>query len=125
MDENQLATEIIGAAIEVHRHLGPGLLEAVYRDCLVYELKDRGITVERERTIPVRYKGLELPAAYRADLIVSDRVIIELKAVDILLPVHAAQLLSYLRISEKKLGLLINFNMAQLREGIRRIVNQL
>jgi GxxExxY protein len=97
----------------------------VYRDCLVYELKDRGITVERERTIPVRYKGLELPAAYRADLIVSDRVIIELKAVDILLPVHAAQLLSYLRISEKKLGLLINFNMAQLREGIRRIVNQL
>jgi GxxExxY protein len=125
MDENQLATEIIGAAIEVHRQLGPGLLEAVYRDCLVYELKDRGINVERERTIPVRYKGLELPAAYRADLIVSDSVIVELKAVDILLPVHAAQLLSYLRISEKKLGLLINFNMAQLREGIRRIVNQL
>jgi GxxExxY protein len=125
MDENQLATEIIGAAIEVHRQLGPGLLEAVYRDCMVYELKDRGINVERERTIPVRYKGLELPAAYRADLIVSDSVIVELKAVDILLPVHAAQLLSYLRISEKKLGLLINFNMAQLREGIRRIVNQL
>lgn len=125
MEENELATGIIGAAIEVHRQLGPGLLEGVYRDCMVYELKDRGLHVEREVTIPVRYKGLELPAAYRADIVVGERVIVELKSVDVLLPVHAAQLLSYLRISEKKLGILINFNMAQLREGIRRIVNKL
>jgi GxxExxY protein len=125
MEENGLATDIIGAAIEVHKQLGPGLLESVYRDCMVYELKTREICVVREVSVPVRYKGIEFSAAYRADLVVADKVIVELKAVDILLPVHAAQLLSYLRISGKRLGLLINFNVSQLRDGIKRIVNQL
>ena len=125
MEENGLATDIIGAAIEVHKQLGPGLLESVYRDCMVYELNLREISVVREVSVPVRYKGIEFSAAYRADLVVADKVIVELKAVDILLPVHAAQLLSYLRISGRRLGLLINFNVSQLRDGIKRIVNQL
>ncbi len=125
MDENEVATEVIGASIEVHRLLGPGLLESIYRDCLVHELKERGVGVEREVTMPVSYKGLEFPAAYRADLVVGNSVIVELKAVETVLPVHAAQLLSYLRISGKRLGLLINFNVRQLRDGIKRIVNQL
>ena len=125
MEENDLATEIIGAAIEVHRHLGPGLLESLYRDCMHYELSIRGMNVEREVTMPVRYKELQFATAYRADLVVGQKVILELKAVDALLPVHAAQLLSYLRISGKRLGLLVNFNVAQLRNGIKRVANRL
>ena len=125
MDENALSNDVIGAAIEVHRQVGPGLLEAIYQECMAYELKVRGLKVAREVTLPVRYKKLEFPAAYRADMIVEDRLILELKAVDILLPVHAAQLLSYLRMSQLKLGLLINFNVSQLKDGIKRIVNQL
>jgi GxxExxY protein len=125
MEENDLATKIIGAAIDVHRQLGPGLLESVYRDCMVYELKNRGLGIEREKTVPLRYKDLEFQAAYRADIIVDGKVIVELKAVDNLLPVHAAQLLSYLRLSGCKLGLLINFNVAQLRDGVKRVANQL
>jgi GxxExxY protein len=125
MDENALSNEVIGAAIEVHRQLGPGLLESVYRDCLVYELKSKELDVAREVTMPVRYKGLEFPAAYRADLVVEKKLILELKAVEALLPVHAAQLLSYLKISGARLGLLINFNVAQMKNGIRRVVNQL
>ena len=125
MEENELATEIIGAAIEVHRQLGPGLLESVYRDCMVYELKSRGLDIEREKTLPLRYKGLEFQAAYRADIVVGGKVIVELKAVDNLLPVHAAQLLSYLRLSGCRLGLLINFNVAQLKEGVKRVANHL
>ena len=125
MDENELSNQVIGAAIEVHRHLGPGLLESVYRDCMAYELKERGIKVAREVSLPVRYKAMEFPGAYRADLVVEDKLILELKAVDILLPVHGAQLLSYLRLSGMKLGLLVNFNVSQLRDGVRRIVNKL
>jgi len=125
MDENALSNDVIGAAIEVHRQVGPGLLEAIYQECMAYELKVRGLKLAREVTLPVRYKGLEFPAAYRADLVVEDRLILELKAVDILLPVHAAQLLSYLRMSHLKLGLLINFNVARLKDGVKRIVNQL
>jgi GxxExxY protein len=125
MDENSLATEIIGAAIDVHRQLGPGLLESVYRDCMAYELGERGLAVEREVMLPLRYKGLQFQSAYRADLVVGERVIVELKAVEVLLPVHAAQLLSYLKVSQKRLGLLINFNVARLREGVKRIANDL
>ncbi len=125
MDENELSNEIIGAAIEVHKHLGPGLLENIYQECLAYEIKSRGYKVAREVVLPVRYKGLDFPAAYRADMLVAERVIVELKVVDALLPVHVSQLLSYLRIGRLKLGLLINFNVAQLREGIKRVVNEL
>ncbi|OGI50485.1 MAG: GxxExxY protein [Candidatus Muproteobacteria bacterium RIFCSPHIGHO2_02_FULL_65_16] len=125
MDENELSNEVIGAAIEVHKHLGPGLLESIYQTCLAHELTNRGFKVAREAVFPVRYKGLEFPAAYRADLVVQDKLILELKAVDVMLPVYAAQLLSYLRMSGLKLGLLINFNVSHLRDGIKRIVNQL
>jgi GxxExxY protein len=125
MDENDLSNEVIGAAIEVHKHLGPGLLESIYQECLVYEIKWRGHDVEREVVLPVRYKGIDFPAAYRADMFVGRKLIVELKVVDVLLPVHVSQLLSYLRMSRLKLGLLINFNVAQLKDGIRRVVNEL
>lgn len=125
MDENALSSEVIGAAIEVHRHLGPGLLESIYRTCLVHELRLRGYQVAQEVTLPVTYKGREFSAAYRADVVVEDQLVVELKAVEIVLPVFSAQLLSYLRISGKKLGLLINFNVPQLKDGVKRLVNQL
>jgi len=125
MDENELSNKVIGAAIEVHKHLGSGLLESVYRDCLAHELAERGIFVEREVAMPVRYKGVEFSVGYRADLIVEKRIIVELKAVDSLQPIFTAQLLSYLRMSGLKLGLLINFNVAKLADGIKRVVNNL
>jgi GxxExxY protein len=125
MDENEISNKVIGAAIEVHRHLGPGLLESGYRDCLAYELTAAGLGVERESVLPVRYKRLEIAAGYRADLIVDKSLIVELKAVDSLLPIFTAQLLSYLRLSEIKLGLLINFNVPRLGDGIKRVVNNL
>lgn len=125
MDENELSNVVIGAAIEVHKHLGPGLLEAVYRGCLAHELMERGISVEREVVMPVRYKGIEFSVGYRADLIVEKRIIVELKAVDSLQPIFTAQLLSYLRMSGLKLGLLVNFNVPKLADGIKRLVNNL
>ena len=125
MDENELSNEVIGAAIEVHRHVGPGLLESVYQECLAYELGTKGYVVERELPLSIRYKGIEFPAAYRVDLLVEGKLMLELKAVDVLLPVYSAQLLSYLRMSRLKLGLLINFNVPQLKDGVKRIVNQL
>jgi len=125
MDENELSNVVIGAAIEVHKHLGPGLLEAVYRGCLAHELMERGISVEREVVMPVRYKGVEFSVGYRADLIVEKRIIVELKAVDSLQPIFTAQLLSYLRMSGLKLGLLVNFNVPKLADGIKRLVNNL
>ena len=125
MDENELSRIIIGAAIEVHRILGPGLLESVYRDCLAYELRSRGLNVEQEKSLPICYKELQVPSAYRLDLLIEHKIIVELKAVDILLPVYSAQLLSYLRLTGLKLGLLINFNVEQLRQGVKRIVNNL
>jgi len=125
MDENELSSHVIGAAIEVHRHLGPGMLEAIYRDCLVHELHSRGFGVEKEVVLPVRYKDLELLSGYRADLVVQKLVIVELKAVESLAPIFTAQLLSYLRMSGLRLGLLINFNTMQLKDGIKRVVNNL
>ena len=125
MDENQLSNEVIGAAIEVHKTIGPGLLESIYQECMVYELTNRGFQTAREVSLPVRYKGLQFPAAYRADIVVEDKLILELKAVEVLLPVYSAQLLSYLRMSGLKLGLLINFCVPHLRDGVKRIVNQL
>ena len=125
MDEDTLSKKIIGAAIEVHKSIGPGLLEGIYQRCLAYELKLLGLNVSSEVTLPVRYKDLEFEDAYRVDLLVEDKVIVELKAVETMLPVHSAQLLSYLEMSSLKLGLLINFSVPQLRDGIKRLANKL
>jgi GxxExxY protein len=118
-----LSGEIIGAAIEVHRQLGPGLLESTYRACLVEELRQRGLAHRQQLTLPINYKGLLLDAGYRLDLLVDDLVILELKSVRRLEPVHHAQLLTYLRISGRWLGILLNFNTDQLRKGLQRLVN--
>lgn len=124
MDEglDRVTEAIIGAAIEVHRELGPGLLESTYEACLAYELAQRGLKVERQKPLPVVYKGLKLDIGYRVDLLVEDRVVVELKAVDHLEPIHEAQLLSYLRLSGCNVGLLINFNVRILKDGIKRLV---
>jgi len=112
---------IISAAIEVHRYIGPGLLESVYEECLCHELQLRQIPFQRQVPLPVRYKGLQLPHGHRLDLLVNNTVVVELKAIETLLPVHKAQLLSYLRLGHWPLGLLINFNEARLVDGLRRI----
>ena len=122
MNENQLSREIIGAALEVHRALGPGLLESAYEECLAREFSIRGMAFERQVPLPVSYKGAAVDAGYRVDFVVSGLVIVELKAVDALLPIHAAQLLTYLKLSDKRLGLLINFNVVRLRDGLQRVV---
>ena len=119
---NRLTGQVIGAAIEVHRHLGPGLLESAYETCLAYELEDRGLSYERQRALPLVYKEFRLDQGYRADLLVEQQVVVEVKAVERLAPVHEAQVLSYLKLSECKAGLLLNFNVKLLREGIRRFV---
>jgi GxxExxY protein len=119
---NQLTHEIIGAAIEVHRALGPGLLESAYVECLCCELSLRGIPFEREVSLPVVYKGLRLDCGYRVDLVVGGGVAAEAKTVEVLLPVHEAQLLTYLRLGGWSVGLLINFNVPVLTDGIRRRV---
>ncbi len=118
-----ISEAVIGAAIEVHRALGPGLLESAYQGCLSFELTARGFIVEREREIPVIYKKARLDCGYRVDLLVANELIVEVKSVDQFHPVHAAQLLSYLRLSGLHVGLLINFNVKVLTSGIRRIVN--
>jgi GxxExxY protein len=122
---NKLTEGIIGAAIAVHRELGPGLLESAYEACLEFELIDRGYRVERQKELPVVYRSVKVDCGYRLDLLVEDKVVIELKAVDALAPIHDAQLISYLKLSGKKVGLLINFNVVQLTKGIRRKVNDL
>jgi len=125
MRENQLSEAIIGAAIEVHRTLGPGLLESVYEDCLAVEFDLRGLSFERQRRVPLEYKGRQVAADLKIDFLVDGSVIIELKAVEKLLPVHGAQLLTYLRLTGKQLGLLINFNVPLLHVGVQRVVNHL
>ena len=122
MTHNELSSRIIKAAIEIHRELGPGLLESAYEVCLVHELTSRGLSVERQKSLPVRFRGLEIEAGYRLDLVVEDCIILELKAVDELSKVHYAQLLTYLKLSGHKLGFLINFNAVPLKNGIRRLV---
>jgi GxxExxY protein len=120
MEINQITQEIIGCAIEVHRHLGPGLLESAYSQCLVDELKTKGLIVETQKPIPIIYKERHLDYGYRLDVLVENTVIIELKTVELLNPVHEAQILTYMKFSGKKIGLLINFNVKMMREGIRR-----
>jgi GxxExxY protein len=115
---------IIGAAIEVHRTLGPGLLESAYEACLAHELSQRGLAFRLQVPLPVRYKGVQLDCGYRLDLIVEDEIIIEIKSVDELAPIHQAQLISYLRLSGRRVGLLINFNVRVLKQGLKRIVNE-
>jgi GxxExxY protein len=122
MDENRLSGQIIGAAIEVHRHLGPGLLESAYEECLAYELLQRSIPFERQRSVSVQYKDVRLDCGFRVDLLVSRLVVVELKAVDKLMPIHRAQVLTYLKLTGCKLGLLLNFNVPVMREGIKRLV---
>lgn len=124
-EEDKLSREIIGAAIEVHRHLGPGLLESAYEECLCRELAIRNLTFERQKPLAVSYKGVKLDCGYRLDVVVEGLVILELKAVDRIEPIHEAQLLTYLKLSDLKLGILINFNVPILRNGIKRIVNSL
>ena len=123
MQINDLTYRIIGCAYTVHSELGPGLLESTYRTCLAYELRTNGLRVDMEKSVPLRYKNIGLDAAYRIDLLVEDRVVVELKAVDALHDVHKAQLLTYLRLSGKTHGLLINFNVRHLKDHIVRMIN--
>ena len=121
--ENDISGRIIGAAIEVHKHLGPGLLESAYEECLCRELDLRGIDFKRQVPLPLSYKGLKLDCGYRLDLLVEDKVIVELKTVEAIAPIHEAQILTYLKLRDIRLGLIINFNVPLLVEGIRRLVN--
>lgn len=122
MSINDLTSAVIAAAIEVHRLLGPGLLESAYQTCLAHELKLRGILFESERLLPVKYKGINLDCGYRLDLLVNDELVVEIKSVECLLPIHEAQLLTYLRLGNWKIGLIINFNVPLLKDGIKRRV---
>jgi GxxExxY protein len=119
---NRVTGTVIGAAIEVHRALGPGLLESAYEECLCRELSLRKIPFERQRSLPVKYKGVSLDCGYRLDLLIADQVVVEVKAVEKLLPIHEAQILTYLRLGGWKAGLLLNFNVPVLKQGIRRLV---
>jgi GxxExxY protein len=120
---NRLSNVVLGAAIEVHRHLGPGLLESSYETCLCHELTLLQVPFERQLPLPISYKGISVDAAYKIDILVEGLVILEIKSVEKLHPIHQAQLLTYLRLSNLWLGLLINFNVKTLKEGIKRIVN--
>ncbi len=122
MEFESLSRDIIGAAIEVHKSLGPGLLESAYEECLCYELKERKIEFERQKPIPVIYKEIKLECGYRADLIVEKKILVELKSIEILNPIHEAIVLTYLKFSEIKVGLLINFNVTKLKDGIKRYI---
>jgi GxxExxY protein len=125
MTENAIAKEIVDAAFRIHTTLGPGLLESVYDSVLAYELGRRGLRTVRQQAIPVVYEGVRIGAGFRADLIVEDKVIVEVKSVEVLAPVHKKQLLTYLRLADKRLGLLINFQVVLIKDGITRIVNGL
>jgi GxxExxY protein len=116
--------QIIGAAVRVHRALGPGLLESAYEACLVFELRDVGLNVEQQKPLPVVYRGVKLDCGYRLDLVIEGLVVVEIKAVERLTTVHTAQVLSYLKLSRHKVGLLINFHVQMLKNGIRRVVNE-
>ena len=119
---NSLTEKIIGAAIEVHRHLGPGLLESAYETCLAYELEQLGLKVERQKALPLVYKEIHLDQGYRIDLLVEEQIVVEIKVVEQFAPVHEAQVLSYLKFSGCQIGLLFNFNVKLLKHGIRRFI---
>ncbi|MBL4755022.1 MAG: GxxExxY protein [Flavobacteriales bacterium] len=123
MTENEIATKIIGQAIEVHKVLGPGLLESAYKECLFYKLQQIGLTVEKEKPMPLVFEEVQLECGYRIDILVQKKVVIELKSVEALNDVHLAQTLTYMKLGGYKLGLLINFNVSILRSGIKRVIN--
>jgi GxxExxY protein len=123
MTENEIAKQIVDAAYRVHTALGPGLLESVYEVVLAYELEKRGLRALRQQAVPIVYQGTRIEMGFRADLIVEDKVIVEIKSVEATAPVHKKQLLTYLRLAEKRLGLLINFNVALIKDGISRVAN--
>ena len=125
MTENEIAREVVDAAFKIHSTLGPGLLESVYEAVLAFELEKRGLKVVRQKPLPVVYEEFRIEEGYRADIIVEDRLILELKSVEIVVPVHKKQLLTYLRLADKRLGLLINFGSARIKDGITRVVNGL
>ncbi len=122
MNENELSSKIIGCAIEVHKQLGPGLLESAYQECLLYELKSAGIQVQKEKPMPIVYKEVRLDHGYRLDLLVENKVVVEIKTVEALNEVHVAQVLTYLKLGNYKLGLLLNFHVATLKSGIKRVI---
>jgi GxxExxY protein len=121
----QITERIIGAAMRVHSALGPGLLESAYEACLAFELAENGLKVEQQKPLPLAYRGVQLECGYRLDLLVEDAIIVEIKAVESLVLLHRAQLISYLKLSGCQVGLLINFNVTSLRQGIRRLINKL
>jgi GxxExxY protein len=123
MTENEISNKIIGCAIEVYKQLGPGLLESAYQECLLYELKISGLEVQKEKPMPIIYKEIKLDHGYRIDLLVENKVVIEIKTVEVLNDVHTAQVLTYLKLGNYKLGLLLNFQVSVLKNGIKRIIN--
>jgi len=123
MHENELATKVIGLAIEIHRVLGPGLLESAYEECLYYKLVTAGFFTEKQKPMPLVYEGVQLDCGYRIDLLVENKLVVEVKSVDATHPIHTAQTLTYLRLGRYKLALLINFNVELLRDGVRRVIN--
>jgi len=125
MNENELSNRIIGLAIEIHESLGPGLLESAYKECLYYSLKKEGFSVEKEKPMPLIYKDIKLDFGYRIDILVENKVVIETKSVESLNEVHFAQTLTYMKLGNYKLGLLINFNVFLLKNGIKRLVNKI
>jgi len=122
---DRIASEIVDSSFRIHKSLGPGLLESAYEACLEYELNKRGLDVLRQVPQPIHYHGIKIDTGYRLDLLIENSIIVELKAVEQLLPIHQAQLMTYLKLSEKNLGFLINFNVPLIKDGIRRIANQL
>ena len=122
MEINQITEKIIGCTIEVHKNLGPGLLESAYEECLVFELIKAGLRIDRQKPVPVVYKDIKLECGYRIDILVENTVVIELKVVDAINPVHEAQILTYMKFANKSIGLLINFNVTVLKNGIKRFV---
>lgn len=125
MTENEIATTVVDAAYTIHTRLGPGLLESVYETTLAYELTERGLTVHRQQAMPVVYESVRMDIGFRADLIVADKVIVEIKSIEAVSPVHRKQALTYLRLTDKRLGLLINFNVELIKGGLTRVVNNL
>ena len=123
MTENEISNKILGCAIEVHKQLGPGLLESAYQECLFIELKEQGLKVRKEVPMPITYKDVKLDHGYRIDLLVEEKVVIEIKTVELLNDVHTAQVLTYLKLGGYKLGLLLNFHVSILKNGIKRIIN--
>lgn len=125
MSEDEISNKIVGCAIQVHRELGPGLLESSYEECLYYELGRTGLYVEKQKALPLVYREVKLECGYRLDLLVENKVVVEVKAVEALNDIHLAQVLTYLKLSKCKLGMLMNFNVALMKDGIKRVVNKL